>query len=191
MLLDTKLASLLAILSAVTATPQCPPAGWETCSSAWPPPADGYCCSAAGWLGNTAAHCSNINALDECCSLNDEGRLTCVTECEEPPAVCTGDAAIDAVLFESKIGCKIGLIDSNEIYKCDRPSPPTTRRRLSSPSSLYPPPSPPPLPPPFSPRRAVLPRCLCPLQPQLPPIDSYPTLPAQVVWLLRRPPLLQ
>lgn len=47
MLLDTKLASLLAILSAVTATPQCPPAGWETCSSAWPPPADGYCCSAA------------------------------------------------------------------------------------------------------------------------------------------------
>ncbi|EOD05101.1 hypothetical protein EMIHUDRAFT_453682 [Emiliania huxleyi CCMP1516] len=117
MLLDTKLASLLAILSAVTATPQCPPAGWETCSSAWPPPADGYCCSAAGWLGNTAAHCSNINALDECCSLNDEGRLTCVTECEEPPAVCTGDAAIDAVLLESKIGCKIGLIDSNEIYK--------------------------------------------------------------------------
>ena len=109
------LASLFVILSAVTATPQCPPAGWETCSSAWPPPADGYCCSAAGWLGSTAAHCSNINALDECCSLNDEGRLTCVTECEEPPAVCTGDAAIDAVLLESKIGCKIGLIDSNEI----------------------------------------------------------------------------
>ena len=155
--LHSKLASLLAILSAVTATPQCPPAGWETCSSAWPPPADGYCCSAAGWLGSTAAHCSNINALDECCSLNDEGRLTCVTECEEPPAVCTGDAAIDAVLLESKIGCKIGLIDSNEIYKCAHP--PTTRHRLSSPFSLS--------------------------------AAPFAASAAQVVWLLRRPPLLQ
>jgi len=100
---------------------QCPPAGWEGCSDQWPPPADGYCCSSGGWLGNTDAHCAHINALDECCE-QTEFRLKCKLppgSCEDPPSECTGDPKIDAVLKKSDIGCQIGLTKMNEIYTWD------------------------------------------------------------------------
>ena len=64
---------LITMLSSVLAK-TCPPTGWEACSTVWPPPSDGYCCSSGGWLGDTLAHCSHINALDECCVF-EAGRL--------------------------------------------------------------------------------------------------------------------
>ena len=109
---------MLPLLLTLLGAPQCPPPGWEQCSNQWPPPANGYCCSASGWLGNTPAHCEHLSALDECCTRDGStGRLHCDSECDVPPDVCTGDAQIDAVLAESRIGCKIGLHASNQIYK--------------------------------------------------------------------------
>ena len=109
----------LAALASTALAKTCPPTGWDACSTAWPPPSDGYCCSAGGWLGDTPAHCSNLNALDECCTILESGRLSCEVECADPPDVCTGDPQIDAILKTSNIGCKIGLAASNNIYSWD------------------------------------------------------------------------
>ena len=86
----------------------------------WPPSNDGYCCSSAGYLGNTPGHCSSEQGgLDArtsgCCTLTD-GHLACEIECDDPPTECTGVPAIDAVLKKSKIGCKIGLGKANTLY---------------------------------------------------------------------------
>ena len=44
----------------------CPPAGW---ACAWPPPESTPCCSTAGYLGNSSAHCDNggTNWIDTPC----------------------------------------------------------------------------------------------------------------------------
>jgi len=97
----------------------CPPPGWEECSEQWPPPVDGYCCSASGYLGDTDAHCAHLNAMDECCEKTSTGSLKCLLpagSCEDPPDVCTGDEGIDAVLKKSNLGCAIGLTKTNPLY---------------------------------------------------------------------------
>jgi len=80
------LMALAAVALAATASATtCPPKGWEKCSQSWPPPADGHCCSTSGWLGNTPAHCSNIDVLEasgnKCCvkSKTDPWKLDCFT----------------------------------------------------------------------------------------------------------------
>jgi len=37
-------------------------------------------------------------------------------QCDDPPAVCTGDPEIDAVLQASNVGCLIGLTSANTVY---------------------------------------------------------------------------
>ena len=112
-------AVILGLVATVSAQ-QCPPAGWERCGGEWPPTASGYCCSSAGWLGITSTHCEfdqgGLNALDECC-YESNGRYVCEgVQCDPAPDVCTGDAAIDAVLASSKIWCAIGLTTANQVY---------------------------------------------------------------------------
>ena len=53
----------------------CPPEGWERCGGKWPPAADGYCCSKAGYLGKSVFHCKyeGINALKRCCKKGSDG----------------------------------------------------------------------------------------------------------------------
>lgn len=102
-------------------TAECPPKGWDRCSTSWPPPVDGYCCSSGGWLGDSDAHCNNggLNAMDKCCKKTKFGHFKCQLPegaCPTPPDVCTGDARIDAVLKKSNIGCEIGLHKLNPIY---------------------------------------------------------------------------
>ena len=101
--------------------PTCPPAGWDRCSTVWPPLSEGYwsnyCCSSSGYLGKTPAHCEGdgIDARDECCTM-EGARLSCEVDCEPAPDDCTGIEEIDAVLAESKIWCKIGLHKLNPVY---------------------------------------------------------------------------
>uniref|UniRef100_A0A6V2VRI7 Glycoside hydrolase family 19 catalytic domain-containing protein n=1 Tax=Emiliania huxleyi TaxID=2903 RepID=A0A6V2VRI7_EMIHU len=106
----------------------CPPQGWERCGTTWPPLTTGYCCSAGGWYGITDDHCNpskgGINALASCCAYNNDpnhpdytyGMLVCSSQCDAPPAECTGVPAIDSVLAASDIGCQIGLTQLNDVY---------------------------------------------------------------------------
>ena len=105
----------------------CPPEGWEKADgnggwtpAVWPPTASTYCISPYGWQGTEETnHCAGgTNALDGCCEfIGGSERLRC-EPCTVPPAptVCTGNAAIDEVLWRSELWCKIGLSDANSVY---------------------------------------------------------------------------
>lgn len=103
----------------------CPPQGWERCGNQWPPLFNYYCCATSGYMGTSPLHCDKdqggINALEHCCERFEPhgdvpGYLSCKSECEPPPADCTGDPAIDKILLEADVGCKIGLTKMNAVY---------------------------------------------------------------------------
>jgi len=111
----------------------CPPPGWaSTCP--WPPLESAPCCSQYGWAGASADHCSN-GGIDSrstgCCSTttsaeplsctsnpSQSSSWTCISNSgsDQNTPTCTGDAAVDAVLYAADMPAVTGMSAPSSVY---------------------------------------------------------------------------